>query len=173
MTPEQLLDQVCTQCDSSRLFLQQRATTLADFARRLLQITQQMHKNIEVRDTDFAEQFNAFCQDLRDELDKREPVWSQLRAQLRQVPAKSWSGDLALAAKGLNSHAKTFSRTCDEFDTAYHTFMKQYKNFTASKLNVWLLTSAQTDITNLCGKVLFLARELARKTEQNRSPHER
>lgn len=173
MTPEQLLEQICTQCDAGRLFLQQQTTSLSDFARRLLQITQQMHKNIEVRDTDFAGQFNTFCRDLRDNLDKREPIWSKLRAELRQVPAKSWTGDLALLAKGLNSRAKAFSRACDEFETAYDLFIRQYKNFTAFKLNVWLLTSAQTDIVNLCGKILFLARELARKTDQNRSPHER
>ena len=173
MTPEQLLEQICAQCDSNRLFLQQQTTALADFARRLLQIIQQIHKNIEVRDTEFAEQFNTFCRDLRDNLDKREPVWTQLRAQLRQVPTQNWTGDLALVAKGLNSRAKAFSRACDEFATAYDTFVKYYKNFTAFKLNVWLLTSSQTDVANLCGKILFLARELVRKTGQNRSPHAR
>ena len=168
MTPEQLLEQICTQCETGKLFLQQQTTVLTDFARRLLQITQQMHKNIEVRDTEFGAQFNAFCLDLRKNLDKREPVWTQLRSDLRQVPAKSWTGDLALIAKGVNSRAKAFSRACDEFETAYTLFIKQYKNFTAFKLNVWLLTSAQTDITNLCGKILFLAREIAKQTEENR-----
>ena len=63
---------------------------------------------------------------------------------------------------------------CDEFTTEYDIFGKQYKNFTAAKLNMWLLTSCQADINNLTGKVVFLAREIARKTEQNREPtHER
>jgi len=171
MTAEELLEQTSTQCDSLRILLQQETTSLRDFSRRLLQILQQLRKNVEVRDTDFAEQFNVYCQNLRDLLNKREPVWTELRAQIRQIPLKEWTGDLALAAKGLNSRAKALSRACDEFATEYDNFGKQYKNYTAAKLNVWLLTSCQTDIANLTGKILFVARELARKTEQNRSPH--
>ncbi len=173
MTPEQLLEHLGMQCDTTRVFLQQQTTVLADFARRLVQIAQQMRKNIEVRDMEFAGQFNAFCQQLRDTLDKREPAWTQLRQEMRQVSSSRWSGDLALLAKGLNSRAKDFSRTCDEFNTAYDIFIKQYQNFTAFKLNVWLLTSVQADISNQCGKLLFLTRELVRKTTQNRIPHER
>ena len=171
MTSEELLEQTSTQCESLRILLQQETTTLRDFARRLLQILQQLRKNIDVRDTDFAEQFNAYCQHLRDTLNKREPVWTELRNQIRQVPQKEWTGDLALPAKGLNSRAKALSRACDEFTTEYDNLGKQYKNYTAAKLNMWLLTSCQTDIANLTGKILFLARELVRKTEQNRSPH--
>ncbi len=171
MTPEELLEQTSTQCDSLRLLLQQQTTALADFGRRLAQIVQQLRKNIEVRDNQFAEDFNQFSKELRDHLDKREPVWTELRALIRQVPPKSWSGDLALPAKGLNSRAKTLSRACDEFETEYNGFCKNYKNFTAAKLNVWLLTSCQTDIASLTSKILFLARELSRKTEQNRSPY--
>ena len=171
MTPEELLDQISAQCDSFRLLLQQQTTALADLGRRLAQIVQQLRKNIEVRDGQFAEDFNLFTTELRDHLDKREPVWTELRAQIRQTPQKSWTGDLALTAKGLNSRAKTLSRACDEFETEYDEFCKNYKNFTAAKLNVWLLTSCQTDIANLTGKILFLAREISRKTEQNRSPY--
>lgn len=171
MTAEELLEQTSAQCDSLRILLQQEMTSLRDFSRRLLQILQQLRKNVEVRDTDFAEQFNTYCQNLRDAVNKREPVWTELRAQIRQISSKEWTGDLALAAKGLNSRAKALSRACDEFTTEYDNFGKQYKNYTAAKLNVWLLTSCQTDIANLTGKILFVARELARKTEQNRSPH--
>ena len=59
----------------------------------------------------------------------------------------------------------------DEFETEYDSFCANYKGFTAVKLNVWLLTSCQSDIGSLTGKMLFLARELSRKTEQNRSPY--
>ena len=170
MTAEELLEQTSTQCDLLRILLQQQTTGLRDFSRRLEQILQQIRKNIEVRDTEFAAQCNDYCQSLRDLLNKREPVWTELRAQLRQVPSKDWSGDLALPAKGLNSRAKALSRACDEFTTEYDAFVKQYQNYTAAKLNVWLLTSCQADIANLTGKILFLAREVARKPEQNRSP---
>ena len=173
MIAEELLEQTSTQCESLRILLQQETTALRDFSRRLLQILQQLRKNIEVRDTEFADQFNTYCQNLRDTLNKREPVWTELRAQIRQVPSKDWSGDLALPAKGLNSRAKALSGVCDEFTTEYDTFFKQYQNYTAAKLNVFLLTSCQTDIAHLTGKILFLARELARKTEQNRSPYAR
>ncbi len=172
MTAEELLEQTSIQCDSLRIFLQKQTTFLQDYTRRLMQILQQLHKNIEVRDTAFSTQFNTFCQELRDVLNKREPVWTELRTQIRQVPQKEWNGDLTLAAKGLNSRAKALSRACDEFGTAYDLFGKCYKNYTAEKLNMFLLTSCQTDISNLTGKILFLARELARKTEQNRSPYE-
>ncbi len=173
MTADELLEQTSSQCESLRIVLQQKTTLLQDFARRLMQILQQLHKNMEVRDTEFADQFNTFCQEMRNILDKREPVWTELRTQIRQVPQKEWSGDLALAAKGLNSRAKALSRACDEFSTACDLFNKHYKNYTVTKLNVFLLTSCQMDISNLTGKILFLARELTRKTEQNRSPNER
>lgn len=171
MNTEQLLDTLSVRCDALRTLLQQQVPPLRDLSRRLVQITQQLRKNIEVRDTAFAADFNTYAQTLRDSLDKIEPAWTQLRTQVRQLPDKAWNGELALAAKGLNSRAKDLSGTCDEFSTEYDTFAKQYKNFTAAKLNMWLLTSCQTDINNLVGKVLFLAREIARKTEQNREPH--
>ena len=171
MTPQELLDQTSVQCDGFRIFVQQQTTRLSDFERRLEQIIQQLRKNIEVRDTQFAEQFNQFVQDLRDTLNKREPVWTELRGQIRQVSDRCWTGDLALAAKGLNSRAKALSRACDEFGTEYDLFCKNYKGFTAAKLNVWLLTSCQTDMANLTGKIVFLAREISRKTDQHRNPH--
>ncbi len=174
MNTEQLLETLSARCDALRSLLQQQVPALQDFSRRLVQITQQLRKNIEVRDTTFADDFNTYVQTLRDSLDKTEPVWTQLRTQLRLLPDKAWNGELALLAKGLNSRAKDLSGTCDEFTTEYDNFAKQYKNFTAAKLNMWLLTSCQADINNLVGKVLFLAREIARKTEQNREPaHER
>lgn len=174
MNSEQLLEQLSIRCDVLRTLLQQQVPALRDFSRRLLQITQQLRKNIEVRDTDFATDFNTYVQALRETLDKTEPAWTELRAQVRQLPGNAWGGELALAAKGLNSRAKALSVACDEFTTEYDIFAKQYKNFTAAKLNMWLLTSCQTDINNLIGKILFLAREIARKTGHNREPaHER
>lgn len=174
MNSEQLLEEISAQCEQFRGLLQQQLTPLRDFSRRLLQISQQLRKNIEVRDTNFAEEFNAYVQQLRKILDEVDPIWTDLRTQVRQTPDKNWTGELALSAKGLNSRAKALSRACDEFTGEYDLFCKQYKNFTAAKLNVWLLTACQSDISSLTGKVLFLARELARKTEQKREPnHER
>ena len=174
MNSEQLLEQLSLRCEALRNLLQQQVPVLRDFSRRILQITQQLRKNIEVRDTTFATDFNTYVQTLRETLDKIEPTWTELRTQIRQLPDKAWIGELALYAKGLHSRAKTLSVACEEFTTEYDTFGKQYKNFTAAKINMWLLTSCQTDINNLTGKVLFLAREIARKTEQNREPtHER
>lgn len=171
MTPQDLIEQVSLQSDSLRNLIQQQRSVLADFGRRLGQIVQQLRKNIEVRDKDFAEQFNLFVQNLRDTLNKREPAWTELRNEIRQVPDRQWTGDLALGAKGLNSRAKTLSRACDEFVSEYDSFCKNYKTFTAAKLNVWLLTSCQTDISNLTGKIVFIAREISRKTDQHRRPH--
>ena len=170
MNTEALLEQISTQCEELRTLLQQQLTPLKDFGRRLLQICQQLRKNIDVRDSTFADEFNEYTKNLRQMLDALEPVWAELRTRVRQTPDKNWTGDLTLAAKGLNSRAKALSRACDEFVSEYDLFCKQYKNFTAAKLNVWLLTSCQNDMISLTGKMLFLARELARKTEQHREP---
>ena len=171
MKTEELLEQLSTHCDQLRGLLQQQLAPLKDFSRRLLQISQQLRKNIEVRDSAFAQEFNNYVKALRETLDALEPQWTQLRTQVRQTPDKAWTGELALPAKGLNSRAKALARACDEFVTEYDGFCKQYKNFTAAKLNVWLLTSCQNDLVSLTAKVLFLARELARKTEQDREPN--
>ena len=174
MNAEELLEKLSIQCDALRTLLQQQVLALQELSRRLLQITQQLRKNIDVRDTAFASDFNAYTQTLRQTLDTLDPVWAELRTQIRKLPDHTWGGELALAAKGLNSRAKALSVACDEFSTVYDTFGKHYKNFTAAKLNMWLLTSCQTDINNLTAKILFLAREIARKTGQNREPnHER
>lgn len=171
MRTEELLEKISAQCDQLRTLLQQQLTPLKDFSRRLLQISQQLRKNMDVRDVTFADDFNEYVKNLRQLLDALEPAWVELRTQVRQTPDKEWTGDLVLPAKGLNSRAKALSRACDEFVSEYDGFCKQYKNFTAAKLNVWLLTSCQNDISLVTGKMLFLAREIARKTEQNREPN--
>lgn len=171
MNPQTLLDQLSPACDSLRSAVIDAARALLEFNRRLEQILQQLHKNIDVRDTEFAAQFNEFCARLRKEQDERETFWAQARADVRACKPADWTGDLALAAKGLNSRAKTLSRATDEFTTAYDLFCRNYKSFTAAKLNVWLLTSCQNDFANLTGKILFLAREIAKHTEKNRGPY--
>lgn len=171
MSPEALIEQTAAQCDALRVWLQQQSTTLADFSKRLKQINQQLRKNAEVRDSDFSPQFNAFVADLRDTLNKREPVWTELRARIRQVSANAWGEELVLCIKAFNNRAKALSKTCDEFESEYDGFCKHYKSFTAAKLNVWLLTSCQADMATLIGKIAFLAREIARKTDQHRSPY--
>jgi hypothetical protein len=168
MNTEQLLTDTSAHCDTLRSDLAKATRGLEEMNRRLEQILQQLHKNIEVRDTTFAAEFNTFCTGLRATLDAHEPFWTESRAQARTTKPTDWTADLALGAKGFNSRAKTLSRACDEFITAYDAFARNYKNFTAAKLNVWLLTSCQTDIQNLTGKILFLAREIAQHTERNR-----
>ncbi len=171
MNPETLLEQTSSACDALRGDIIAASRALLEFNRRLEQILQQLHKNIEVRDTDFAAQFNDFCAQLRKEQDGRDLFWTEARTAARTFKPADWTGDLALAAKGLNSRAKTLSRATDEFTTAYDLFCRNYKSFTATKLNVWLLTSCQNDFSNLTGKILFLAREIAKQTEKNRGPH--
>lgn len=171
MNAETLLEQTSSACDALRGDIASATRLLLEFNRRLEQILQQLHKNIEVRDTEFAAQFNEFCTRLRTEQDARDPFWTETRALARALKPADWTGDLALAAKGLNSRAKTLSRAMDEFTTAYDLFCRNYKSFTAAKLNVWLLTSCQNDFSNLTGKILFLAREIAKNTEKNRGPY--
>ena len=124
-----------------------------------------------MRDDTFPADFNTFCQQLRAQLDAWEPQWTQIRAHTRGVQPAQWTAELALPAKGFNSHARALSRSCDEFVTAYDAFNRTYKSFTAAKLNVFLLTACQTDAVNLTGKILFLAREITKYTERNRGTH--
>ncbi len=171
MTPETLLDTISTQTDALRAQLITATRELQELNRRLEQIEQQLRKNIDVRDSTFANDFNAYCQQLRHALDEQETAWLAIRTQVRACKPTDWTADLILPAKGVNSRAKTLSRACDEFITVYDIFARTYKGFTAAKINVWLLTSCQSDIPSLTGKILFLAREIAKQTEQKRGAH--
>lgn len=168
MTTENILEKLIQSCDTLRGTVIQATQVLRDLDRRLTQISQQIHKNMEVRDGTFATDFNTYCQQLRKQLDKQDVAWTMLRTCARACKPADWHAGLALPAKGLNSHAKMLSRACDEFVTTYDIFGHTYKGFTAAKLNVWLLTSCQNDLSNLTGKILFLAREITKNTERNR-----
>lgn len=162
------LQQAALQCETLRAQLAGAARSLAEFYRRLEQISSQIHKNMEVRDQTFAQDFNTFCQTLRHDTDTQETAWAQIRAQVRTWTKNDYGSDMALPAKGFNNKAKTLSRICDEFTTEYHRFYRLYQGFTAQKLNVWLLTSCAETCNNLTDKILFLAREIAQKAERYR-----
>ena len=164
---EGFLDEVLTQTDALRACAAGAANTLRDFSRRLELILSQDHKNIAVRDSAFVSDFAAFCTQLRQDTNSRLDYWQAARAQMRSGTDKEGYG-LALAAKSFVSRAKTLSRACDDLSTAYAQFNRFYKNYTRAKLPVWLLTSCCDDLNNLTGKILFLSRELAKKTEQKR-----
>ncbi len=168
LTTDTLLDTISARCDTLRAQINTSAQELQELTRRLDQIIQQLRKNIEIRDTTFAPDFNNFCLQLRQTLDGQETDWQNIRTQARTFKPNDWTADLALAAKGLNSRAKTLSRACDEFLTIYDIFYRTYRGFTAYKLNVWLLTACQNDLASLTGKILFLAREIAKHTENKR-----
>lgn len=171
MTAETLLETLNSRCDAFRTQLHAASLTIGEFNKRLETILQQLHKNIEVRDHAFVEEFNLFCAQLREQTNETESFWLQARADVRSYKDADWTADLALAAKGLNSRARSLSRALDEFTTSYDYFCRNYKSFTAAKLNVWLLTSCQNDMENLTGKILFLSREIAKQTEKNRGPY--
>lgn len=162
-----LVDDILTQTDNLRVMTVQAARNLRDFSRRLELILSQDHKNIAVRDTAFAEEFAAFCTALRKDTDEQMDYWQQARTQLRSGPDKN-GYELGLAAKSFVSRAKTLSRATDDFTTAYDCFNRFYKNYTLAKLPVWLLTACCDNLNNLTGKILFLSRELAKKTEKTR-----
>lgn len=162
MNQTDLLDDASARADALRSSAAQAAQTLRDYSRRLELILSQDHKNIPVRDTQFPVEFAAFCSDLRKRCDAALDYWRQTRGDFRsqaaqRVPVSS------LDAKGFALRAKTLSRACDEFTTAYDQFCRFYKNYTLAKLPVWLLTSCCDDLNNLTGKILFLSRELAKR----------
>lgn len=154
--------------DTFRTQLVADTAKIAEFTRRLEQICSQLHKNTEVRDTAFAMEFNSFCLDLRTRTDQHTTVWATVRAEVRKWTRADYQTGLALPAKGFNNKAKTFSRACDEFTTAYYSFYRIYKGYTAQKLNVFLLSACNTDINNITDKILFLAREIAKNAERFR-----
>ncbi len=173
MNTEQLITELSCQCDALRSIVLTAVQEVTALHKRLEQIVQQLHKNIEVRDQNFPTDFNDFCTRIRKELDAWEPGWAQLRAATREIRPTNWTADLALPAKGFNSHARALSRASDELITAYDAFNRTYKSFTAAKLNVFLLTACQTDIENWTSKILFLAREIMKYTEKTRGIYAR
>ena len=164
---ERFLEDVLTQTDSLRASVANAAHALSDFSRRLELILSQDHKNIAVRDTNFAADFSDFCTGLRQDTNQRLDYWQKTRAQLRAGTDKE-GYELGLAVKSFVSRAKTLSRAGDELSTAYAHFNRFYKNYTLAKLPVWLLTSCCDDLNNLTGKILFLSRELAKKKKKQR-----
>lgn len=139
------------------------ARQLRDFSRRLELILSQDHKHIPVRDGAFTEEFTAFCKQLRQDMDGTNQSWQQLREQIRkQLGQKDYPSSLTV--KSFTLRAKTLSRSCDDFTTAYDQFNGLYKNYTLSKLPVWVLTSCSDDLNYLTGKILFLCRELTKYT---------
>ena len=83
MTTENILEKLTQYCDTMRGIIIQATQMLNDLDRRLTQISQQIHKNMEIRDGSFAEDFNVYCQQLRNQLDKQDGAWTTLRTHVR------------------------------------------------------------------------------------------
>ena len=158
-----LLESITAQTDSFRSTVLKETSALRDFSRRLELILSQDHKNILVRDTGFATDFSAFCTSLRKDFDSQLEFWQEKRSLLRSSITQGEYG-LSLAAKSFSLRAKTLSRAADDFTTAYAEFSRFYKNYTLEKLPVWLLNSCCDDLNNLTGKILFISREIIKKT---------
>lgn len=169
MNTEELINKLSEQTDLLRADINAATHEAREFTKRLELIVSQIHKNIEVRDNDFTEKFNAFCLALREKIDAQETIWSELRHQVRTAKAADFTADCSLSAKGFVSKGKTLSRSADEFTTLYDYFNKFYRSYTQSKINVWLLTSCSNDINGLTDKILFLARDVSRRIEKNRA----
>lgn len=165
---DELIQTLSAQTDVLRAAVNNATRDVEEFTNRLELIVSQLHKNIVVRDGEFTDGFNSFCLDLRKKMDELEAVWSPLRSEVRVARPSEFNADCALGAKGLASKAKTLSRSSDEFTTAYTVFYKIYRSYTDSKINVWLLTSCCSDINTLTDKILFMSRDIAKKTDRNR-----
>ncbi|MBR2865093.1 MAG: hypothetical protein IKC13_02320 [Elusimicrobiaceae bacterium] len=165
MSQQDLLETANTQLDTFRSEVIASAQLLRDFTRRMELILSQDRRNLEIRDNTFSDEFSAFCRDLRKKYDESLPYWQKTRLDLKSYQAKDDYG-FALAVKSFALKCKALSRITDDFTTAYDAFNRIYKNYTLSKLPVWLLTACCEDLNNLTGKLLFLARELSKKTEK-------
>ncbi len=155
----ELFDEISTQANQLRSIISSATQALSDFQRRLETILGQDHREMTIRDTDFQTQFTGFCSQLRSQTDQALQTWQQLREQVRatkEIPS-------SLQAKSFVLRAKTLSRSCDEFTTAFDRFHAVYKKYTLTKLPVWMLNSCGTDLDNLSSKILFLSREVTKK----------
>ena len=159
-----LLENASEKLDSLRTLSSLSAATLRNFTKRLELILSQDHKHISVRDTDFSDEFTVFCTQLRKDFDTHLDFWQQARSDLRTAKFPNEYACM-LAVKSFSLKAKTLSRSADDFTTAYDEFNRFYKKYTLAKLPVWILTSCSDDLNNLTGKILFLSRELSKKTE--------
>ena len=158
----ELFEEISQQADSLRTQTVSAAQSLRDFSRRLELILSQDHKNIAIRDTDFPTEFASFSMQLRTQTDQALQTLQDFRSALRDTKQYP-QGPSSLQAKGFSLRAKTLSRACDDFTTAYDRFNFLYKNYTLAKLPVWVLTACCEDLNNLAGKILFLSREVSKK----------
>ena len=161
---QDIFDMLCCQADTSRNLITQSAQQIRLFTQRLELILSQDYKKIPIRDAAFGAEFATFCAQLRQQLDQLLCQWQTFRSDLRQAPYKELT-PTSLQAKSFSLRAKDLSRACDDFTTAYDQFSKFYKKYTLSKLPVWVLTSCCEDLNNITGKILFLSREISKKTE--------
>ena len=162
-----LFDQLAEQTETARSRMALYAQQLRDFTRRLELILSQDHKQIPIRDTAFGADFTQFCTQLRSYMDQLVDIWQHLREQARMSAFQKITPN-SLQAKNFSLRAKSLSRCCDDFTTAYDEFNRFYKNYTLAKLPVWVLTTCCDDLNNITGKILFLSREISKKTETNR-----
>ena len=163
-----LFDSLPGQLEPLHDIVSRAARQLRDFSRRLELILSQDHKHIPIRDTAFTEDFSTFCKQLRADMDATNQTWQQLRQDVRkQFAQKIYPSSLTV--KSFTLRAKTLSRACDDFITAYDQFNNLYNNYTLSKLPVWVLTSCGDDLNYLIGKILFLCRELSKYTTKTGS----
>ena len=158
-----LFDNLPAQLETLHGCVSTAAGQLRDFSRRLELILSQDHKHIPIRDTQFTQDFSSFCKRLRQDMDQNTQSWQQMREQIRKCLATKVY-PASLTVKSFTLRAKTLSRACDDFTTAYDAFGSLYKKYTLSKLPVWILTSCSDDLNYLTGKILFLCRELAKYT---------
>lgn len=162
MTPD-VFETLPEQPEQLHNLVNQATRQLRDFSRRLELILSQDHKHIPIRDTAFTQDFTLFCKQLRNDMDIKNQTWQQLRENIRKQFANKQSPS-SLTVKSFTLRAKTLSRSCDDFITAYDQFNGLYKSYTLSKLPVWILTSCGDDLNYLTGKILFLCRDLAKHT---------
>lgn len=158
-----VFDELSPAAEQVRARIGSASRELHEFTRRIELILSQDQRKIPIRDTAFSAEFAAFCTQLRGQMDDSWHTWQQLREQLRSQETKPLIPS-SLQSKSFTLRAKTLSRACDEFTTAYDRFNYFYKNYTLAKLPVWVLTACCEDMNNLTGKILFLAREVAKRT---------
>lgn len=154
---EQFLQEIESNARQFYSAINQATHSLIDFNSRLGQISKQDYKNLDIRDTGFAMEFDSFCKELRQTIDTQ----LECMAKTRSVSYTKLALDgCSLQVKAIANRARDVQSASQKFSIVYNDFWKKYQGFTAFKISAWVLEACQHDISNLNDKYMVLSRSL-------------
>lgn len=112
---------------------------------------------------EFEQEFRGFADDLQNFNNDTMKFWNDTRKEIRSFSNKELSEN-AFLIKNFNLEARKLTRQIEEFNSAFRYVHQKFNNIPV-ELNWWVVEACMLDFDKLCNKILFLARELAKKIE--------